>query len=244
MKAKEALFRKIIIVPVIAMIVLCSSCSKKSSGEQGPSDIWDIDNDGIPKFVDTNYIELSKIYRISKFRSSVGHDYSDFTEQCRSMKHYFEPLATVDWSTVKIYCPVKGVITRVEEEGNGTKVEIMSTEYPAFRFQIFHINLATSLTVSEQVQAGEYLGTHIGLSTYSDISVIVNDPTKQGRMVSFFEVITDKVFSVYQSRGITARTDLIISKDLRDANPLTCSGDTFTSGDVLESWVTLDMNKN
>jgi hypothetical protein len=63
-------------------------------------------------------------------------------------------------------------------------------------------------------------------------------------MVSYFEVITDKVFSEYQNRGIGSRSDLIISKELRDANPLTCSGDTFTSGDVLESWVTLDMNKN
>lgn len=63
-------------------------------------------------------------------------------------------------------------------------------------------------------------------------------------MVSYFQVITDKVFSKYQSCGITARTDLIISKDLRDANPLTCNGETFTSGYVLENWVTLDMNKN
>ena len=56
--------------------------------------------------------------------------------------------------------------------------------------------------------------------------------------------LTDKVFSEYQSRGINARTDLIISKELRDANTLTCNGDTFTSIDVLESWITLDMNKN
>jgi hypothetical protein len=240
MKAKETLFRKIIIVPVIAMIALCSSCSKKSSGEQGPSDIWDIDNDGIPKFVDTNYIELSKIYRISKFRSSVGHDYSDFTESCRNMKHYFQPSGGVDWSTVKIYCPVSGTITRVEDEEYGTKVEIMSDEYPAFRFQIFHITLATTRTVNEKIEAGAYLGTHIGSVTYSDISVIVNDPTKQGRMVSYFDVITDKVFSEYQSRGISLRSDLIISKALRDANPLTCSGDAFTSADPLECWVTLN----
>ncbi|MCX6330995.1 MAG: hypothetical protein NTZ85_15950, partial [Bacteroidia bacterium] len=111
---------------------------------------------------------------------------------------------------------------------------------PAFRFQIFHINLAASRTVSELIQAGEYLGTHIGSSTYSDISVLVNDPTKQGRMVSFFEVITDKVFSEYQNRGIGSRSDLIISKELRDANPLTCSGDTFISADPLECWVTLN----
>ncbi|MBK6486858.1 MAG: hypothetical protein IPF98_08320 [Gemmatimonadetes bacterium] len=25
------------------------------------------------------------------FRSAAGHDYSDVAEQCRSMKHYFQP---------------------------------------------------------------------------------------------------------------------------------------------------------
>ena len=34
-------------------------------------------DDALPKFVSTNYIELEKITRISKFRSSAGHDYSD-----------------------------------------------------------------------------------------------------------------------------------------------------------------------
>jgi hypothetical protein len=244
MKIKETHFRKILILPVLIFIIICFSCSKRTSDESTLPDIWDIDKDGIPQFVDTNYIELPKIQMISKYRSSVGHDYSDFSEHCRSMKHYFEPYNDIDWSSVKICCPVTGVITRVEEETYGTKVEIMSQKYPAFRFQIFHVNLGAPRFINEPVQAGESLGTHIGSYTYSDISVIVNDPTRQGRMVSYFQVITDKVFSEYQNRGITARTDLIISKELRDANPLTCSGDTFTSGDVLESWVTLGMNKN
>jgi hypothetical protein len=74
----------------------------------------------------------------------------------------------------------------------------------------------------------------------SDISVIVNDPTRQGRMVSFFDVITDAVFNLYQNRGVANRNDMIIPKAVRDANPLTCSGDTFVSSDTLENWVTLN----
>jgi hypothetical protein len=73
----------------------------------------------------------------------------------------------------------------------------------------------------------------------SDISVIVNDPTKQGRMVSYFEVITDALFSEYSKRGIIHRDDVIISKATRDANPLTCSGDVFVSSDTIENWVVL-----
>jgi hypothetical protein len=70
--------------------------------------------------------------------------------------------------------------------------------------------------------------------------VIVNDPTKQGRMVSWFDIITDKVFNEYSARGIGTRSAMMITKSERDANPLTCSGDTFTSSDPLESWVILN----
>ncbi|MBN2165555.1 MAG: hypothetical protein JW717_04705 [Marinilabiliaceae bacterium] len=67
----------------------------------------------------------------------------------------------------------------------------------------------------------------------SDISVIENDPTKQGRMVSYFDVITDKLFSDFIEYGINLREDVMISKEVRDANPITCSGDTFVSFDTI-----------
>lgn len=214
------------------------SCSKDEKNET-PSDIWDIEKQGIPQFVNQNYIDLSKINRISKFRSSIGHDYSDAFEHCRSMKHYFEPSINVDWSSVDIYAPVTGEITRVEEEWAGTKLEIESDAYPAFRFQIFHIHLDTTMSIGQKIHQGNHLGKHIGSQTYSDLSVIVNDPTRQGRFVSYFDVITDPVFNQYINRGIINRSDLIISKSIRDASPLTCNGDQFVSIDTLESWVYL-----
>jgi hypothetical protein len=236
--------KKCISTPILMLFIFSFSaflpgCSKKNEVPK-PSDVWDIDKKGIPKFVGVNYIEIEKIYRISKFRSSVGHDYSDSYESCRSMKHYFEPRNNVDWSTVKIFSPVSGIITRAEMEWAGTKLEIVSEEYPAFRFSVFHINTTKSYFVGDTVVAGEQLGTHIGSQTMSDMSVIVNDPTRQGRMVSYFEVITDDVFNEYSSHGIGSRDDLVITKIIRDANPLSCSGDTFTSTDTLENWVYLN----
>jgi hypothetical protein len=224
---------------LFSLIAIVSGCSKDKDKQSSPSDIWDIDKDGIPKFVDSNYIELNKIYRISKFRSSYGHDYSDAFEHCRSMKHYFEPKGDVDWATVKIYSPVSGSITRIENEWAGTKIEIVADNYPAFRFSIFHINLTVQLSVGDKVISGQQLGMHIGSQTMSDISVLVNDPTKQGRMVSYFEVITDALFTKYSTHGIIHREDVIISKATRDANPLTCSGDAFVSSDTIENWVVL-----
>jgi hypothetical protein len=73
----------------------------------------------------------------------------------------------------------------------------------------------------------------------SDIAVIVNDPTHQGKMISYFNVITDTLFKEYFDRGVNTREEIIISKEVRDQNPLTCSGDTFVSVDSLENWVIL-----
>jgi len=225
---------------LIYLIVIITSCSKEIEKPDSSAEIWDIDQKGIPEFVATNYIELDQIYRILKFRSAVGHDYSDAFEDCRNMKHYFEPRGEVDWSTIKIYAPVSGTITRVENEWAGTKIEVESADYPAFRFSIFHINLTAVRNVGDKLVSGEQIGTHIGSQTMSDISVIVNDPTHQGRIVSYFDVIKDEVFNEYSNRGVTSRANLIISKAIRDANPLTCSGDTFVTSDTLENWIYLN----
>jgi hypothetical protein len=230
-------------IAVMAVAALCAAvaCSHRDEEQNNHNnDIWDIDKDGIPQFAGVNYIELDSLYRISKYRSSVGHDYSDAFEQCRSLKHYFEPKAATDWAAIKIFAPVTGTITRVEQEWAGTKIEIASDSLPAFRFVIFHVNTPVLPQVNDKVTAGAQLGTHIGSQTYSDIAVIVNDPTRQGRMVSYFEVMTDAVFQAYVLRGISSRQDLIIPRAVRDANPPTCSGDTFTSTDPLENWVTLN----
>lgn len=223
----------------LLMAVLITGCKKKDE-KIPPSEIWDIDIQGTPKFVRTNYIELEKIHRISKFRSSVGHDYSDVFEDCSSMKHYFEPKIDVDWSTVKIYAPVTGTITMVLEESTGTQIEIVSDELPAFRFVIFHVYLLSELQVSDKVVEGGELGTHFSSQTMSDIAVIVNDPTKQGRMISFFDVINEAVFHEYANRGVNARTDMIIPKSARDEDPLYCNAETFTTPGTIENWKELN----
>jgi hypothetical protein len=122
-------------------------------------DIWNTEEDGIPVFVKTNYIELEDIYKISKFRSSEGHDYSDDYESCRSMKHYFVPKSNVDWTKVRIYSPVKGTIKQVTQEWAGTQIEIVPEGYPAFRVVIFHINLLKQCISGYKVDEGEQIGS-------------------------------------------------------------------------------------
>lgn len=51
--------------------------------------------------------------------------------------------------------------------------------------------------------------------------------------------MTDSLFLQYQARGITARSALIISRKQRDADPLSCNGETFLTFGTNTSWVNL-----
>lgn len=217
-----------------------TACGRNDGNRNGGNnDTYDIDANGIPQFVGVDYIKLDNIYQISKFRSGIGHDYSDDFESCRSMKHYFQPKDSIDWSTVKIFSPVNGTVFEIYEEWAGRQIQIKSEEYPAFFFIIFHINLANPLNVGDVVAAGQQLGTHIGSQTMSDIAVKVTTPNGW-KLVSYFDVMIDTVFQDYQARGLTSRNDAIISKETRDADPLTCDGEEFTDSGNLENWVILN----
>lgn len=202
--------------------------------EEGAPTKYNLDALGVPKFVNTNYIDLSKTTQISRFRSSAGHDYSDDIESCRSMKHYF----AVPDATTAIVSPVTGTITRILPEWAGSQIQIQSDAQPSFTFILFHVATASTFTIGEKVTEGQSLGTHIGTQTSSDIAVEV-DATDGRRFVSYFDVLNDTAFAPYIARGITSRSQLIIAKSERDAAPLTCTGEAFThaSNDPLTTWV-------
>jgi hypothetical protein len=67
-----------------------------------------------------------------------------------------------------------------------------------------------------KITEGQLLGNHIGSETLSDISVIVNDPTHQGRMDFLLEVLTNEAFQAFVLRGISERSAFIISREERD----------------------------
>ena len=206
----------------------------------------------IPKFVSNNYIDLSKIGQISRFRSGMGHDYPDDFESCRSMKHYFDPNVE-DYSTIEIFSPVDGVITSMVES-NGIRINIKSSAYPAYQFIIFHVEALEGLEVGDSVTAGEKIGNHIynlADTTISDIAVqrfVLHESSYKTQLISYFDVMTDDHFSAnYVGTEIENRSDLIISKEQRDASPLECEGEEFVGdeyGDggygLLQNWVSLD----
>jgi hypothetical protein len=154
------------------------------------------------------------------------------------MKHYYQPKMSVDWSAVKIFSPVTGIVVRRDEEWAGTQLWIRPFSHPAYTIIIFHIALLRSLAVNDSVTAGEQLGTHIGPQTMSDI-VVGYSSQNEWKLVSYFDCINDFLFQRYQNRGVSSRSDLIITKEARDADPLNCAGEVFGTSGTLKNWVDL-----
>jgi hypothetical protein len=206
------------------------------------------------RFVSADFTELAKIEEISLFRSSAGHDFSDACEECRSMKHYYAPKpAFLGNGLVAVRSPVDGTVISVADEGHGAsppgenkQVRIRSDLHPEYTFVLFHVDLFDATVVTgRSVTAGEQVGW--ARLWYPDLAEIAHDfdvavrlSTDYGeRYVSFFDVMTDALFATYQARGAATRADFILPQATRDADPLTCSGQTFTSTGVLPAWFVL-----
>ena len=207
----------------------------------------------VAPFVSTDFTDLSLIEEISLFRSSAGHDYSDGCETCRSMKHYFSPfLADRANGVVPVRSPVAGTITSVTDEHHGAsppglnkQVRIRSSLHPEVSFVLFHTDLEPGIAAGSAVLPGDLVG-HARLyyddlmETAHDFDIAVRVHTLYGdRYVSWFDVVTDALFAEYVARGAVARSDFVLSKAARDADPLTCAGETFTSAGALPAWFVL-----
>jgi hypothetical protein len=200
---------------------------------------WDLDAQGVPRFIAHDYIDLAGIMRISRFRSGEGHDYSDEVERCRSMKHYFVPRFTsIDASTISVSSPVTGTVIRVRQEWAGIQVEIQASDYSAFSIILFHVNATIPIQEGMPLLAGQRLGTHIGNQTSSDVAIAV-DSIQGRRYVSWFQAVTDGLMAGYAARGVLSREAAIISQAERDASPLTCTGEAFSGPGALPNWVHL-----
>lgn len=225
------------------------------TGIKGECSTYDIDLLGVPKFIVSDFTQLEKIEKVSKFRSGFGHSYTDGTEACRSMKHYFMPFADYrDNHMIEIYAPVNGTISSVSNDGHGASyglinkiIQIRSNDQPAFSFEIFHCDLVSDAVETGKIaQAGELLG--YARLYYEDLNEYANSfdvalwaQTPSGiRLISYFDALTDDVFERYTTRGAETRADFIISREARDADPIQCEDERFITGGTLENWVSLN----
>ena len=197
-----------------------------------------------PQFIQAEFIDLSRIGSISKYRSGAGHDYAANGETCRSMKHYFTPISdpTNDWrrqstnglppppdgqNDIPIYSPVDGEVTNIEKEQTpiGKQIWIRPSKAPDYKIRLFHIYTYDNISIGTKVSAGEKIGV-IGAQQGTDIAVESLAPWSK-TAVSYFQVLPDNLFTAYIKRGVAGRDDFIISRADRDADPLQCNGEQF-----------------
>lgn len=201
----------------------------------------------VPKFIQHDFVDVDKIMSVSKFRSGLGHDFSDSFESCRSMKHYYDQQpgpanekyghADADFSdpdpatALSIYSPVDGKITDIVSETFplGRQFYIVPDSQPNIIVRLFHVFPAAGISKGTKVKAGQKIGS-IGEGQPMDISVEMHTFFKVGkiRFISYFDAMPDNLFAVYQKRGVTSRDQLIVSQSERDATPLSCNGEMFS----------------
>jgi|GEM_PF-550523 len=178
--------------------------------------------DKLPTFVAHDYLDLHQVEAISKFRSGIGHDAHDSFETCRSMKHYFMYNQDIqDRTTIKIYSPVNGTIMFTIPDGQDKQIWIRPDNYPQYSIRIYHTKPLPGVSRGTKVTAGQHIAYHSRNNTNSDIQVGITGLWRN-RFVSYFEVMADEVFAEYQKLGFKDRSDFIISKEARDADPLAC----------------------
>ena len=220
-------------------------------GTLGDCATFDLDLQSVPQLVSTDFTNVADyIEDISLFRSASGHDYSDTFESCRSMKHYFSPVLEERLNNnVPIFAPFAGTIVELftEEEDfiddgvTNQHAVIRSESDPAVLAVLFHVDLLSNdIIAGSQVTSGQQLGYArmiSGGSTHHDFDIAIHVYTTMGvRYLSYFELLETDVFSNYSSFSLD-RSDFIISEATRDADPLTCDGETFTSSGSLPSWI-------
>lgn len=209
----------------------------------GTSTVYEnVDPNNLPKFIQADFIDLSKVFSISRFRSGAGHDFSDGSmKSCSSMKHYYGPQGDAfthkdsngltpppDGSTdTNIFSPVDGTITQITSERTpiGRQIYIRPDSHPGFTIRLFHIYTVPGIEVNSKVKAGQKIGV-IGRWATTDISVEYATKTGKGnRFVSYFDVMPDSVFAAYLARGATSRDNFIITQGYREVNPLQCESE-------------------
>lgn len=211
----------------------------------GQRDPWPTFTSGspLPLLFPSDVVNPRLVARVSRFRSGEGHDYSDDFETCRSMKHYYLPRPDVDFADFPLFAPADGVVVGLEETWapawKGVDIAFSASRVAAFEVAIFHVRLVRPLRLGEHVSAGQWLGWSAKREgTATDVAVGVHTP-EGFKLLSFFELIQPGVFAPYAARGVPNPSALIITREERDADPLSCQGQTFSNSGHLAHWVEL-----
>lgn len=207
----------------------------------------------LPRFLTHDFIDISNVVAISKFRSGAGHVFADeYEAPDRSMKNYIQPLASLSGSLgtnidLAVFAPTSGTVVSIAPEGRlpsgeirGYQVHIVPDGHAMFEVRLFHVNTLESLAVGTHVVAGDQLGfadmreahdSDIAIDgIFKEVPVYSDRPSGWGymdrgvKLFSPFDFMTDALFDEYLLRGAHDRDDFAISKAFRDDHPADFSG--------------------
>ena len=82
--------------------------------------------------------------------------------------------------------------------------------------------LNSDLTVGSEVTAGQQIGTLGSEDAWIEIAVEARVNSRESHLLSFLQVASDEVLEEYKARGLGSVSDVIITKEERDSNPLAC----------------------
>lgn len=205
----------------------------------------------LPKIA-SNPFDLNDIEKISRYRSSSGHDYTDASETCRSMKHYIYPYDHRP-EVVEIKSPFKGRVIGfhnddeiIGDDGiHNQHIILEPINQQGMEFHFFHTKLVAPLKLGQIVNEGEHLAWADFVrngGAGSDIDIAIHLQTSAGRRnASYFDLVTDTAFQEFAAwSGLQSRDDFKISKAARDANPLQCT----TKGGGIKSMMFVDQDSD
>lgn len=220
-----------------------------------------------PPQLSANFVDLSKIEKISKFRSCAGHVTvpQDGRESKRSMKHYFEVKPEFSKNqAVEIYAPFDGYVSTIRSEpGEGLEGEIwivpkrklpILPPFGVWQFSVQHIDTRKDLRQGSEVKAGEL----IGYAAFSESRIPTFDivygkmafpPTPKkidnwnspfADLESVFNHMSETVLAQYKQKGLS-KEGIILSKETRDQSPCIYrdEGPYFENRDDASNWVEL-----
>ncbi len=141
------------------------STETKNAPQQNLSKTSEKTSSATDKFIIKNPVNLSQIWKISKFRSCSGHDFSGLnvfgqTETNRSMKHYFAIKQSLRGTQeVKVFAPFDALIEEIDYQNEPGDYEVYLRGPNSWIFIFQHITPRAGLKVGSIVRAGEEMGS-------------------------------------------------------------------------------------
>lgn len=222
---------------------------------------------GVPSLLTSNFVDLNKIFEISKYRSCQGHVVvpQDRREERRNMKHYFRVKKEFfGENTVEIYAPYDGYVSVVRSEPEMSlqgEIWISQSMLPPFviwSFSVEHINVKQGLKMGDKVRAGDLIGyaalSH-GEADNASFDIIygkIGLPLKNidgwtspfSDLDSVFNHMSEEVLAEYKEQGMVSKETMQYSKEERDQDLCEYNKDFkegiyFKGDEYPEDWVRL-----